>query len=158
MQVRDSQPSEFGRAGELWLRAETARTGVATAEADVRELVAGLTAATAKPGARLLVGVIDGRIVATAYGVPLKSDPTSAQVAMLAVDPELWGEGYGTQMLDALSQALREQGCAALRMNVDPANARARALYERHGWQHSGETERVDDAEMPELIYRRKLD
>ena len=91
---------------------------------------------------------------AAVYGVPLRADPTKAQVAMLAVDPKLWGQGIGTQMLRALTERLSRQGCTRLRMNVAPENHRARALYERHRWRHLGEADQVADAGDPELIYR----
>ncbi len=154
MVVRDAKAAEVVVAASLWLRADAAQTGIAPSDADTAELAAGLSAAVAKPGARLLVGLVDDRVVATVYGVPLRARPTTAQVAMLAVEPTMWGSGLGTQMLAALTGVLEEQGCTALRMNVDPANERARALYERHGWQHRGETEKTDDAAVPELIYR----
>jgi RimJ/RimL family protein N-acetyltransferase len=152
--VRDADPTELRAAFGLWTRAETARTGIEPTEAETREFVQSMRRAAAKPGARLLVGIADGELVAAIYGVPLRTDPTKAQVAMLSVEPALWGQGVGTEMLAALTSALREQGCRQLRMNVDPANERARALYERQGWGHSGETEQVDGTGLPELIYR----
>jgi ribosomal protein S18 acetylase RimI-like enzyme len=157
MVVRDAEPRDIASACALWLRAEAARTGTASSAAEVDELITAMTAALAKKGARLLVGLVDDQLVATAYGVPLKADPTRAQVAMLAVEPASWGNGHGTEMLGALTRALQDQGCTALRMNVDPANERARALYERQGWRHLGETEKVDHEAVPELIYRTDL-
>ena len=151
--VRQAHAAELETAGALWQRAEAARTGSPEQPA-ASELVSALAAAAAKPGARLFVGIMDTQLVATVYAVPLRADPTRAQVAMLAVEPTRWGQGIGSQMLTAVTDALRQQGCARLRMNVDPANHRARALYERHGWTHMGETEKVPDADEPELIYR----
>jgi len=144
-------------AGALWQRAEAARTGKRPEPAAASEFVSELAAAAARPGARLFVGIMDTQLVATVYAVPLRADPTRAQVAMLAVEPTRWGQGIGSQLLTALHDALKKQGCVHLRMNVDPANQRARTLYERHGWTHMGETEQVPDADEPELIYRTDL-
>lgn len=155
--VRDATPAEFVTVSDLWHRAEQARTGVAVADDVVHRLSEDMHAAVTKPGAHLLVGVSDRLVVATIYGVPLRRKPATAQVAMLAVEPSRWGRGIGTQMLGALTGALRLGGCRQLRMNVDPANARARALYERQGWRHDGETEKVDTSDVPELVYRRRL-
>ena len=152
--VRDAASTEVAAACALWSRAEAARTGNVADAAEARDLAAAMTAAVAKPGARLLIGILGGEVVAAVYGVPLRSDPTTAQVAMLAVEPKRWGGGIGTQLLEALTVALKQQGCIQLRMNVDPGNHRARALYERHGWRHLGETERVAPAADPELVYR----
>lgn len=153
-EVREATAAEVAAACDLWNRAEAARTGRPTDPAEAREFADGMTSAVAKPGARLLVGVLDGQLVGAVYGVPLREDPTTAQVALLAVAPKLWGQGIGTQMLQALTDALRRQGCLHLRMNVDPTNRRARALYERNGWRHVGETEHAAGADEPELIYR----
>jgi ribosomal protein S18 acetylase RimI-like enzyme len=155
--VRDADAADVGAACAVWTRAESARTGRHPADGEISELVESMTAAVGKPGARLLLGIIDDQVVATIYGVPLRTNATKAQVAMLAVDPALWRNGVGTQMLLALTTALRTQGCRHLRMNVDPDNDAARALYERHGWRHTGETERVDTSDVPELIYRADL-
>jgi RimJ/RimL family protein N-acetyltransferase len=157
--VREAEDAQIGDACALWRLAESARTGIPAdpAAVEAQDFAAALTEAAAKPGARLLVGTLDGRLVATIYGVPLRADPTCAQVAMLAVTPELWGQGIGTQTLDALTTQLRRQGCLRLRMNVDAANHRARDLYERNGWRHTGETERVEEVTEPELVYRLDL-
>ena len=141
----------------MWRSAEAARTGKPLELDSAGEFVRALTAAAAKPGARLLLGVLDGQPVATIYGVPLRGLPTKAQVALLAVEPALWRQGIGTRMLHALTDTLSRQGCRELRMNVDPENHRARALYERQGWRHFGETEQVADANSAELIYRTDL-
>ena len=152
--VRDADEAEVGAACAVWVRADAARTGRRLGDDELLELGASMTDARGKPGARLLVGLVDDRIIATIYGVPLRGDPSKAQVAMLAVDPALWRTGIGTLMLLALSTALRDGGCRHLRMNVDRDNAPARALYERHGWRHTGETEHVETTDVPELIYR----
>jgi ribosomal protein S18 acetylase RimI-like enzyme len=152
--VRDADPAEVGAACAVWTLAEAARTGRHPGEVERREFVESMTAAIHKPGARLLLGLADGQVVATICGVPLRTDASKAQVTMLAVDPTLWRTGIGTKMLQELVSVLRLQGCRHLRMNVDPDNAPARALYERHGWRHTGETERVDATDVRELIYR----
>ena len=152
--VRAADQAEVGAACAVWFRAEAARTGRRPNDDEVLEFREAMTAAIGKPGARLFVGVTDDQIIATIYAVPLRADPTKGQVAMLAVDPTLWRTGIGTQMLLALTTAMRQQGCRHLRMNVDPDNAPARALYEQHGWRHTGEAECVDTADAPELIYR----
>jgi RimJ/RimL family protein N-acetyltransferase len=155
--VRAAEGDEVDSACSLWHRAEAARTGRQADPAETREFAVAMREAVAKPGAWLLVGLLDGALVASVYGVPLRADPTKAQVAMLAVEPRLWGQGIGTRLLQALTDTLRGDGCFRLRMNVDPANHRARALYERQGWRHLGETEQVPGAREPELIYRADL-
>ena len=155
VEVRQALAEELSVACGVWRRAETARTGSESSENDYAQLVEAMRASFANPSAKLLVGVADGEVVATIYGVPLRNDQTKAQVGMLAVAPHLWGRQVGTTMLDALVRLLASDGCRHQRMNVDPANERARALYERRGWRHAGETELVGDRE--ELVYRLEL-
>ena len=45
------------------------------------------------------------------------------------------GKGVGSQLLAALYQEAAERGYAAVRLDVVQENFRARALYERHGFQ-----------------------
>lgn len=155
--IRDAELSEIEDACALWNRAETVRTGTAPTAEVRRDFIESMHQAVAKQGARMLIGCAGTELIAAIYGVPLGNDETKAQVAMLCVEPAYWGSGIGSQMLAALTATLYEQGCRRLRMNVDPSNDRARALYERHGWQHSGETEQVETSDVPELIYRRDL-
>lgn len=152
--VRDADAAEITAACDLWSRAEAAETGAVCSGENSQQFIQEMRTAVAKPGARLLVGLTDDELVGTIYGVPLRTDTTTAQVAMLAVEPKRWGNGIGSQMLQALTAALEAEGCRHLRMNVTSGNTRARTLYERHGWQHLGETEQVDEGNVPELIYR----
>lgn len=152
--VRHAHPDELERACALWLDAENARTGIAPSDAYVKSFLEAMPAAVARPGAVLLVAVDGEVVVGTIYGVPLRSDPTSGQVAMLGVHPTRWGNGVGTQLLAALVADLRGAECTRLRMNVDPDNGRARAFYEHHGWRWDGETEECAESPVPELVYR----
>ena len=45
------------------------------------------------------------------------------------------GKGVGSRLLAALYQEAAERGYAAVRLDVVQENFRARALYERHGFQ-----------------------
>lgn len=154
LDIREAEPADVVLAAALWLRAEAARTGQGTSDEQERAFADSLRVAAAKPGAILLVGRHDDCIVATIYGVQLRKDPTAAQVAMLAVEPQLWGGGIGSRMLNSLMERLAEAGCTQLRMNVAADNHRAQGLYERHGWRHSGEVEKIAPDVPPELIYR----
>ena len=53
----------------------------------------------------------------------------------VAVAPDLQGRGIGTLMLRALSEEARARGFQALRLDVSDQNPRARALYERLGFE-----------------------
>ncbi|MFW6004370.1 MAG: N-acetyltransferase family protein [Halodesulfurarchaeum sp.] len=59
----------------------------------------------------------------------------------LYVLPEFRGEGLGGELVSAALDVAREQDLPLdrLLLDVDRANERARAFYERHGFEHWGE-------------------
>ena len=56
----------------------------------------------------------------------------------LTVRPILEGRGHGRFMLDALCGIARQRGAGLLWLEVRLSNARARALYERYGFNEVG--------------------
>ncbi|CAM5454715.1 molybdopterin-guanine dinucleotide biosynthesis protein MobC [Streptomyces spiroverticillatus] len=53
----------------------------------------------------------------------------------IAVDPEARGKGIGTLLLDEVAAVAAEHGCRRIRLDVIDVNPRARALYERRGFE-----------------------
>lgn len=62
----------------------------------------------------------------------------------LAVDPALQGRGLGGWCLERIEELARVAGAASVRCEVLRANAAARRLYERHGYEERGEWHRPD--------------
>jgi ribosomal protein S18 acetylase RimI-like enzyme len=60
--------------------------------------------------------------------------PTSGEVARLHVDPESWGQGIGTDLLQHALSELDQRGCSGVGLWVLERNDRARRFYERNGW------------------------
>ena len=56
----------------------------------------------------------------------------------IAVDRACQGQGLASFMLDRLVDLCRAHRLATLWLEVRPSNARARALYERHGYTQVG--------------------
>lgn len=48
------------------------------------------------------------------------------------------GQGVGSALLDAIRAEARSRACSQVRLDVIDSNPRARALYERHGFQAVG--------------------
>ncbi len=79
-------------------------------------------------------------------------------VRQLAVAPEEWGRGLGSAALRHAEAALAAAGHRELRLWCLAENRRARALYERHGWQSTGETQPAPWPPYPtEVGYARRL-
>jgi ribosomal protein S18 acetylase RimI-like enzyme len=62
-------------------------------------------------------------------------DPTLAGIYAMWVAPEARGNGAAAALCDACLGWARERGCATIKVEVFSANAGARRVYERAGFQ-----------------------
>jgi ribosomal protein S18 acetylase RimI-like enzyme len=58
----------------------------------------------------------------------------NCHISDLAVAPGMDGRGIGARLLEFAEAWARGNGCRFITLGVFPGNARARALYERHGF------------------------
>ena len=69
-------------------------------------------------------------------------DPMDAEDAgeiyALFVEPDAWGTGVGTQLLEVATDHVRSLGLSVARLWVLDANARAQTFYAREGWSDLG--------------------
>lgn len=87
------------------------------------------------PGSPAPAGSPEGVVGFAAFGPEAAAEPTvRGELYALNVDPHRWGGGVGTALLSAVQQTLVADGYPEAVLWVLPGNARARALYERHGW------------------------
>lgn len=94
--------------------------------------------APAKPDEALYVAEIDGKPAGCAYLVTLVdyfNERPHAHLSVLAVEKWAEGRGVGGALLKASEQWARGQGSDRLTLSALVTNARARALYERRGYQ-----------------------
>lgn len=70
--------------------------------------------------------------------IPLerKVQPDVLQMDGICVDASARGQGAGTLLLDAITDLARTRGLREVQLDVIDTNPRARALYERCGFQH----------------------
>jgi GNAT superfamily N-acetyltransferase len=87
-------------------------------------------------------------------------DPSVGEVYALYVDPDAWGAGVGTSLLDAGVGWLTTRQMSPVRLWVLEGNARARAFYERRGFAADGEVSTISieqpgqlPVELPEVRY-----
>ncbi|WP_277542041.1 GNAT family N-acetyltransferase [Haloarcula laminariae] len=62
-------------------------------------------------------------------------DRPVAYVAELAVAPGMQGQGYGSELLDALLGELRERGFETVRLTARADDARVRSFYDGFGFR-----------------------
>jgi ribosomal protein S18 acetylase RimI-like enzyme len=82
----------------------------------------------------LVVRGADGTPVAKA-GIDYAETPGVAEIMQVATHGGLQGLGLGTALIAAAEERIRQRGFAVARIGVEDDNPRARALYERLGYQ-----------------------
>lgn len=87
------------------------------------------------PGAHNVVALLDDRPVGVARGVPGEN---GCELRSVWVAPSARGHGVADRLLAEIEAWAVRSGTAMLRLAVYPDNARAVALYERHGYVAHG--------------------
>lgn len=104
----------------------------------------------------LVVAETGGRIAGYASVLARRGFP-EARLFSIAVDPAFRGRALGARLLAAAEDTARSLGCTSMRLEVDPRNAEAVALYRSRGY---AEVRRWDDwygPGRPALVLRREL-
>ncbi|MBS4197078.1 GNAT family N-acetyltransferase [Lederbergia citri] len=63
-----------------------------------------------------------------------EADETDFYLDTLSVNPEFGGQGFGTELIQSMSNFAKEQGYSTFSLNVEESNHKARQLYERLGF------------------------
>ncbi len=100
-----------------------------------------------------VAGVVAGFILVG----PAEGDPgaTDGELYAINVDPDDWGSGLGSDLIDRGVAALSQFGFTRVVLWVHPENVRARRFYATRGWIND-EVERrqsVLGIEVPEVRY-----
>ena len=100
------------------------------------------------PAAQALVGVVDGRVVAT--GLATVNGPVGWLGAII-VSAEFRGRGFGRAMTEELMRRLRAAGCETLSLE---ATDQGRPMYERMGFRlatryHQLQADHLDERPLP---------
>lgn len=105
----------------------------------------------------------DGGVIGSAAGMSGRHGgglgeaiPGLCHVSMVAVLPELWGQGIGRQLLAALVEEARDRGYERVQLFTQADNTRGHSLYERLGFSRTGEVAVSSDNE-PIVHYLRSL-
>jgi ribosomal protein S18 acetylase RimI-like enzyme len=180
--VRRARPADSERIRELneLAMAETPEWVPEAPDADLADVQTHYHDA----GGEFLVGVRDNhegardeRIVATAAYEPLAGwmreqfatgrlpggsadrPESTVELSRMRVDPDCWGQGYGTRMYEALASRARSAGYHAFVLNTGVDNDRAREFYESLGFDAVREvTVEFDDVTLALALYRREID
>jgi ribosomal protein S18 acetylase RimI-like enzyme len=81
--------------------------------------------------------------------------PDSGEVISIYFLPEYMGRGYGNKLLDSVMQELKKRGFAEVFLWVLEENHRARAFYEKYGFEctHDYREDSIGGKELREVSY-----
>lgn len=82
-------------------------------------------------GELFLVGVLDGKIVATAMG---GYEGHRGWINYLAVDPGMRRRGLGRKMMERIEDGLSEMGCPKINLQIRESNLDVIRFYEKIGY------------------------
>lgn len=95
----------------------------------------------ANPMHQLIVGELDGRVVACAQLTILsglsRGGARRGLVEAVRVAADLRGQGHGAALMADCEARARTAGCTVLQLTTDKSRMRAHAFYERLGFQPS---------------------
>ncbi len=88
--------------------------------------------ARAKPASEVLVGLDNGKVVAS---VMVGHDGHRGVVYYVSADPDVQGKGIGRQIMAAAEDWLKAQGIWKLNLMIRADNTAVRSFYERLGYE-----------------------
>jgi ribosomal protein S18 acetylase RimI-like enzyme len=123
LQIRPFEATDRFALIELWRRCDLTRPWNDPNRDIDRKL--------ARDGELLLVGLVDGELVAT---VMAGYDGHRGWINYLGVDPSARGEGHGAAMMHAAEARLRDFGCPKINLQIRTSNLDAVRFYESIGY------------------------
>jgi ribosomal protein S18 acetylase RimI-like enzyme len=109
------------------------------------------------PGSCDLLAFLDGEPVGMAGGTPGEAEG-EARLRSLWVGARGRGRGVADRLMRAVEEWAVASGAGTLRLAVLPGNARAVALYRRHGFEETGETGGLLPDGLHEVVMAKRLD
>jgi ribosomal protein S18 acetylase RimI-like enzyme len=127
--IREIDDADVPHVVELWIASGISRPW--------NDPLLDIAFARKSPQCILLVGVIEGRVVATTM---VGEDGHRGWVYYVATHPEMQRRGIAREMMDAAEAWLRARGVWRMQLLVRAENVDARGFYERIGY---GDTKTV---------------
>ncbi len=101
----------------------------------------------------------DGKVVGFAsWGIIPDSQPVTAMLFSMYLDPGVMGKGYGSALMQAVEVDMIAAGALRGTLHVLRENTPTRTFYERHGWEaipESDQTETFYDIDVNTVVYRK---
>lgn len=149
--IRMGTAADVEPAIAVWQAAGMARRG---GRPRTPEAIRGAHDSFRKPDLFLLVAERDGHLVGMATATHGCEDrgagppiPGLCYIGLVYVAPEVWGQGIGGQLVDAVLAEARQRGYERAQLSTQTDNERAMRLYARYGFTRSGPTGTGADGE-----------
>jgi len=150
--------SDVDDAAQIWAEATAARDGDDEV-ADLRDSRPIIQAVLDRsPRSMVLIArAADGTATGFAAVEPVPGGRDTARLSYLGVRHGMWGQGIAERLLAELRLRLRAGAFTRAELSVYADNQRAVALYERLGWQSTGEPTPHPRTGRPEQRYQLTL-
>ncbi len=170
LRIRPATPDELPELAAIWAAAAVARRAAAGIPAagltatDEQASAESLLTARSRLSSTFVLAAERDRLVGMAMAMQaLHNDgagpgdvPGLLHVSMVAVRPEAWGEGIGTELVRAVLSAAVDRGYQRAQLWTQQSNARGRDLYARLGFTRTGRS-RLDANGEPIEHFQRTL-
>jgi GNAT superfamily N-acetyltransferase len=113
--------------------------------------------ARARRARDVLLAAVDPEVVGFAWLIVTRALDESAYLRLLLVAEGRQSAGIGAQLLEAIERAARRRGARHLVLLVTKTNRRARAFYQRHGYEHVGDLPRFVRRTIDEALYAKEI-
>lgn len=147
IEFRNAHPQEVGAIALVIARANAQRDGVILPNAVEGSEVLDVQERMARPGAWTYVAVENDQVAGLALGYPRPEEgasPTAEDteyLSLLMVEPNSWGKGIASRLLDLVAEKARAAGRSRLTLRTREAdNDHARSVYEHKGFAFTGVT------------------
>lgn len=138
MRVREATPSDVEEIVTLAERAWRATYGGTLARETIETAMdewydpEGTREAIERDDVAYFVAIDDGSVVGYVSG---SGEGTEARLGAIYVDPERWGEGIGTELLERFEQFCRRRGYERIEFGVLAENDVGKSFYRSHGFE-----------------------
>lgn len=164
LRIRPARADELPELAAIWAAAAVARRAAAGIPAaglpatDEQAAAESLLTTRSRMSSTFVLAAERDRLVGMAMAMQaLHNDgagpgdvPGLLHVSMVAVRPEAWGEGIGTELARAVLSAAVDRGYQRAQLWAHQSNARGRDLYGRLGFARTGRNKLDDHGELIE--------